>query len=53
MADHRRRPSLFPWRPALLFTLAICGLHFTAMAAAAIYPDPRSAVPAEAIGSAR
>ena len=49
MAYHRRRPSLFPWRPALLFTLAICGLHFTAMTAAAIYPDPQYAVPAEAI----
>ncbi len=50
-AEHRRRPSLVPWRPALLFTLAICGLHFTAMAAAGIYPDPYLAVPAEAIGA--
>ena len=40
-AQRRRRwPSIaagrqpMPWRPALLFTLAICGLHFTAMAAA-------------------
>ena len=33
-----------------LLTLGICGLHFTAMAAAAIYPDPQYAVPAEAIG---
>ena len=49
LADHRRRPSLFPWRSAMLFTLAICGLHFTAMAAASIYPDPQFAVPAEAI----
>jgi diguanylate cyclase len=52
MAEHRRRPKLFPWRAALLFTLAICGLHFTAMAAASVYPDPTMAVPAEAIGSA-
>ena len=50
LAAHQRRPSPFPW-PALLFTLAICGLHFTAMAAAGIHPDPRLEVPAEAIGS--
>jgi diguanylate cyclase (GGDEF)-like protein/PAS domain S-box-containing protein len=47
--EHRRRPQLLPWRPALLFTLAICGLHFTAMAAATIHPDSRIAVPAAAI----
>jgi diguanylate cyclase (GGDEF)-like protein/PAS domain S-box-containing protein len=51
LAEHRRKPTPIPWRPALLFTLAICGLHFTAMAAAAIYPDPQLEVPAEAIGS--
>ena len=51
LAEHRRKPALVPWRPALLFTLAICGLHFTAMAAAGIYPDPLREVPAEAIGS--
>jgi len=49
--DHLRRPRRLPWRPALLFTLAICGLHFTAMGAAAIVPDPGVAVPAAAIGS--
>ena len=49
MAEHLRRPSLFPWRAALLFTLAICGMHFTGMAAATIYPDPAMAVPDEAI----
>ena len=51
LAEHRRRPQLLPWRPALLFTLAICGLHFTAMAAASIYPDSRLAVPPAAIDS--
>jgi diguanylate cyclase (GGDEF)-like protein/PAS domain S-box-containing protein len=51
LAEHRRKPAPIPWRPALLFTLAICGLHFTAMAAAGIYPDPQLEVPAEAIGS--
>ncbi len=51
LAEHRRKPQALPWRPALLFTLAICGLHFTAMAAATIYPDPRLEVPAEAIGT--
>src|SRR5687768_11688769 len=49
LAEHRRRPQALPWRPALLFTLAICGLHFTAMAAASIFPDSRLAVPASAI----
>jgi diguanylate cyclase (GGDEF)-like protein/PAS domain S-box-containing protein len=49
LAEHRRRPRSLPWRPALLFTLAICGLHFTAMAAAAIYPDARLGVPPAAI----
>ncbi|HEX8669119.1 MAG TPA: EAL domain-containing protein [Allosphingosinicella sp.] len=51
LAEHRRRPSPLPWRPALLFTAAICGLHFTAMAAALISPDPRLAVPASTIGN--
>ncbi|HKR23776.1 MAG TPA: EAL domain-containing protein [Allosphingosinicella sp.] len=50
-AEHRRRRGLLPWRSALLFTLAICGLHFTAMAAAGIYPNPALEVPASAIGS--
>lgn len=36
---------------ALLFALAICGLHFIAMAAASILPDPRIAMPADAIRS--
>jgi diguanylate cyclase (GGDEF)-like protein/PAS domain S-box-containing protein len=51
LAEHGRKPQTVPWRPALLFTLAICGLHFTAMAAATIYPDPNFEVPAEAIGT--
>jgi diguanylate cyclase (GGDEF)-like protein/PAS domain S-box-containing protein len=51
LAEHRRKPDALPWRPALLFTLAICGLHFTAMAAASIRPDPRLAVPASTIDS--
>jgi diguanylate cyclase (GGDEF)-like protein len=51
LAEHRRRPQAVPWRPALLFTVAICSLHFTAMAAAAILPDPRIAVSPEAIDS--
>ncbi|HYJ84156.1 MAG TPA: EAL domain-containing protein [Allosphingosinicella sp.] len=51
LAEHRRKPQLLPWRPALLFTLAICGLHFTAMAAASIHPDSSIAIPPEAIDS--
>ena len=42
LAEHRRRPQALPWRPALLFTLAICGLHFTAMAAARSSPTRAS-----------
>ncbi|HEX8307614.1 MAG TPA: EAL domain-containing protein [Allosphingosinicella sp.] len=49
LGEHRRRPQLLPWRPALLFALAICGLHFTAMAAASIHPDSSLEVPAAAI----
>ena len=49
LAEHRRKPTPLPWRPALLFTLAICGMHFTAMAAASVVPDPNVAVPAAAI----
>ncbi len=44
-----RHPQATPWRAALVLTLAICGMHFTAMAAASIWPDPRIAVPASAI----
>src|SRR5690606_9304018 len=50
-ADRRPLRNLMPWRPALLLTAAICGLHFTAMAAARILPDPRFEVPNQAIGS--
>jgi diguanylate cyclase (GGDEF)-like protein len=51
LAEHRRKPEGLPWRAALLFTLAICGLHFTAMAAASIFPDSRFEVPPAAIDS--
>jgi diguanylate cyclase (GGDEF)-like protein/PAS domain S-box-containing protein len=49
MGVHMQRRTHAPWRSALLFTLAICGMHFTAMAAASVYPDPMMEVPAEAI----
>src|SRR5688572_5850546 len=48
----RRDPHSQPWPAALLLTLAICGLHFTAMGAASVMPDPSLAVPESAIGSA-
>jgi diguanylate cyclase (GGDEF)-like protein len=51
LAEHRRKPQALPWRPALLFTLAICGLHFTAMAAASVWPDPALGVPATSMDS--
>ena len=34
----RRHESIVPWRPALLFVLAICSLHFTGMGAVTIVP---------------
>jgi diguanylate cyclase (GGDEF)-like protein/PAS domain S-box-containing protein len=52
LLDHARRPGPVPWRPTLLFTLATCGLHFTAMTAASVRPDPRLAVPHGAIDPA-
>ena len=42
VAQHRK-PNAIPWVPTLLLTAAICGLHFTAMAAAVIYPTGLSA----------
>jgi diguanylate cyclase (GGDEF)-like protein len=51
VAEHRRKPQALPWRSGLLLTFAICGLHFTAMAAASIYPEFGRAVPEEAIGA--
>jgi diguanylate cyclase len=50
-AAHRRGQGLLPWQPALLFTVAICGLHFTAMAAVTLHPNSYPEVPAGAIGS--
>jgi len=45
------RNDAFVWKAlgAVLLTIAICGHHFTAMAAAAIVPDPRLAVPELAV----
>jgi len=51
IVDRRTRSQCSPWRPALLLTLGICSLHFIAMAAATIVPDPRLEVPPETIGS--
>lgn len=44
-----RRRAL--WAAPALLTLAICGLHFTAMGAVTIVPDPTIAVPFSSIGS--
>ncbi|HEU4705134.1 MAG TPA: EAL domain-containing protein, partial [Sphingomicrobium sp.] len=48
VVDYRRRPQFLAWRPAALFTSAIVGLHFTAMAAAGVHSDSTQ-VAAEAI----
>ena len=42
---HRLNGRRAVWIAAGLFTLAICGLHFTAMGAATIVPDPTIVVP--------
>lgn len=43
IAFHKCDPRRAYWIAAGLFTLAICGLHFTAMGAAYIVPDPTAA----------
>lgn len=48
---HRKSPKHILWLPALLLTLAICGLHFTAMAAASVVPMGGYSVPREAISN--
>ncbi|RJF91321.1 EAL domain-containing protein [Sphingomonas cavernae] len=50
LARRRLRRTALPIS-TLVYTLAICGLHFTAMAAVTIMPDPRMTVPAGAIAS--
>jgi PAS domain-containing protein len=45
VAFHKCSPRRAHWIAAGLFTLAICGLHFTAMGAALIVPDPTVSVP--------
>lgn len=57
LAVHVRRrrvaadPLAQPWPAAILFTFAICGMHFTAMGAAIVLPDPAMAVPPSAVGN--
>ncbi|MBX9826689.1 MAG: EAL domain-containing protein [Xanthobacteraceae bacterium] len=45
IAFHRWTGRRAIWTAAGLFAVAICGLHFTAMAAATAVPDPTNAVP--------
>jgi NO-binding membrane sensor protein with MHYT domain len=45
IAFHRWTGRRAIWTAAGLFAVAICGLHFTAMAAATALPDPFKAVP--------
>ncbi|HEX8640573.1 MAG TPA: EAL domain-containing protein [Allosphingosinicella sp.] len=51
LSIHRRNGGTRPWGPALLLAAAICSLHFTAMAAAVIYPNLSLEVPVESIDS--
>jgi diguanylate cyclase (GGDEF)-like protein len=48
---HRAQRRGSSWAAPLLLTAAICGLHFTAMAAAVIYPNTRVEVPVASIES--
>jgi diguanylate cyclase len=48
---HRKSPKHIVWLPALLLMLAICGLHFTAMAAATVVPMGSYSVPRDAISN--
>jgi diguanylate cyclase (GGDEF)-like protein/PAS domain S-box-containing protein len=47
----REHPHKVPWIATLLFTLAICGMHFTGMGAARMVRDPRLATPSSSIGA--
>lgn len=47
----RVRPRALPWGATLLLTGAICGLHFTAMAAVTIYPISGSVMPVRVMDS--
>ena len=44
--EHRRQRAIVPWRATLGLILAICALHFTAMAAVGIAPQGNLEVPA-------
>ena len=44
LAYHKLAPSKALWAASGLLILAICGMHFTAMAAATIVPDPSVAI---------
>ncbi len=48
---HCRTRQSRSWAAGVVLTLAICTLHFTAMAAAVIHPDQQVAVPAELVNN--
>ena len=52
VAYHQLEPRKAPWAAAGLLMLAICGMHFTAMGAATIVPDPTVVVEPTVINSA-
>jgi diguanylate cyclase (GGDEF)-like protein/PAS domain S-box-containing protein len=51
LGAHKRDSRTLPWRSVLLLTLALCGLHFTGMAAVTTLPDANIEVPAGAVGT--
>ncbi len=51
LVRHELSGRIAAWGAPLLLTLAICGLHFTAMGAASVAPDPAAALHQWAINS--
>jgi diguanylate cyclase (GGDEF)-like protein/PAS domain S-box-containing protein len=49
VGEQKRRSRQLPWSAALIYTLGVCGLHFTGMAGASLIPDSRISIPASGI----
>jgi diguanylate cyclase (GGDEF)-like protein len=47
-----RNSYILPWPASALFTLAICGMHFTGMASAVMVPGRPEPIPGASIGGA-
>jgi NO-binding membrane sensor protein with MHYT domain len=47
--EHRRQRAMIPWRATIVLILAICTLHFTAMAAVSVVPNAHIEAPGAAL----